>query len=134
MSQGYHPSLGSTFHRPSDASHPDLEIPDLVARGLKSVSVPRDCLNRLASIASINTAQNRGMCGLLLGRDKGGLYVVTTLLVPNLKQHSTGDPCSTLIDEELVVQFAEGRSLITLGWVRCQLAGGLGHLVGYGSH
>ena len=119
ISQGYYPSLGSMFHRPSDTSHPDLQIPDLVARGLKSVSVPRDFLNRFASIASINTAQNRGTCGLLLGRDKGGLYVVTTLLIPSLKQHSTGDPCSMSIDEELVMQFMEGCSLITLGWVRC---------------
>jgi len=103
------------FHRPSDASHPDLQIPDLVARGLKSVSFPRDCLNRFTSIASINTAQNRGTCGLLLGRDKGGLYVVTTLLIP--KQHSTGDPCLTSMDEEWVVQFTEERSLITLGWI-----------------
>jgi hypothetical protein len=119
ISQGYHPSLGSMFHRPSDASHPDLQIPDLVARGLKSVSVPRDCLNRFASISSINTAQNLGTCGLLLGRDNGGLYVVTTLLIPNLKQNSTGDPCTMSIDEELVVRFTKQRSLITLGWVRC---------------
>jgi hypothetical protein len=119
ISQGYHPSLGSMFHRPSDASHPDLQIPDLVARGLKTVSVPRDCLNRFASVASINTAQNRGICGLLPGRQKGGLFVVTTLLIPNLKQHSTGDPCSMSMDEELVMRFTEGRSLITLGWVRC---------------
>jgi STAM-binding protein len=52
---------------------------------------------------------------LLLGKDKGGRFIVTTLLVP--KQHSTSDTC-TMDEEELVMQFTEERSLITLGWVR----------------
>ena len=101
------------FYRPSDASHPDLQVPDLVARGLKTVTVPRDCLNWFTSMTSISAAQNHG---LLFGRDMGGLYVVTTLLMP--KQHYKGNPCSMSMDEELVKQFAEERSLIILGWVR----------------
>jgi STAM-binding protein len=85
-----------------------------IASKLRIVFFPRDCLNRFVSIASINTAQNRETCGLLLGKYKGGRYVVTTLLIP--KQHATGDSCA--IDaEELVMQFTEGRSLIILGWV-----------------
>lgn len=166
ISQGYHPSLGSMFHRPSHTSHSALlfqtpepaphphhqiyqqhppnttQAPhapytagprarpppppremiasppggsDPVGRELKSVSFPRDCLNRFTSIASINTARNRETCGLLLGKDKGGRFVVTTLLIP--KQHSTSDTC-TMDEEELVMQFTEERSLITLGWVR----------------
>ena len=163
ISQGYHPSLGSMFHRPSHTSqpallfqkpesapHPHHQIyqqhpntsqahapytaaparpplppkemiapppggPDPVARELKPVSFPRDCLNRFTSIASINTTRNRETCGLLLGKDKGGRFVVTTLLIP--KQHSTSDTC-TMDEEELVMQFTEERSLITLGWVR----------------
>jgi STAM-binding protein len=172
ISQGYHPSLGSMFHRPSHMSHSALlfqkpesaphphhqiyqqhppnkshtphaphtagpgtrpPLPpkemiasppgapggsDPVARELKSVSFPRDCLNRFTSIASINTARNRETCGLLLGKDKGGRFVVTTLLVP--KQHSTSDTC-TMDEEELVMQFTEERSLISLGWVRRHL-------------
>jgi STAM-binding protein len=78
------------------------------------VLFPRDCLNRFTSIALINTARNRETCGLLLGNDKGGRYVVTTLLIP--KQHATSD--SFAIDEEdLVIRFREERSLITFGWV-----------------
>ncbi len=166
ISQGYHPSLGSMFHRPSHTSQsallfqtpesaqppqhhiyqrqspnrsqpphapytagpgtrpppPPREIvappprgSDPVARELRSVSFPRDCLNRFTSIASINTAKNRETCGLLLGKDNGGSYVVTTLLIP--KQHSTSDTCA-MDEEELVMQFTEERSLITLGWVR----------------
>jgi len=166
ISQGYHPSLGSMFHRPSptshsallfqnpeSASHPHPQIyqqhppnksqtprapytagpgtrpplppkemiasppgrSDPVARELKSVSFPRECLNRFTSIASINTARNRETCGLLLGKDKGRRFVVTTLLIP--KQHSTSDTC-TMDEEELVMQFTEERSLISLGWVR----------------
>jgi STAM-binding protein len=162
ISQGYHPSLSSMFHRPSHASHagllfqaqeaaahhhfyqhlvpkksqpsnsshtqptrpppvppkeqvaPPLGGTDPVPRELKTVAFPRDCLNRFASIASINTARNRETCGLLLGKDKDRKFVVTTLLIP--KQHSTSDTC-TMDEEELVMQFTEERSLITLGWV-----------------
>jgi hypothetical protein len=89
-----------------------------VASNLRTVLFPRDCLHRFASIASINTARNRETCGLLLGKYKGGRYVVTSLLIP--KQHATGDSCA-IDEEELVMQFTEGRSLIILGWVYCHL-------------
>ena len=116
ISQGYHPSLGSMFHRPSHTSHSTPRRPDPVARELRTVSLPRDCMNWFTSIASINTVKNRETRGLLLGKDEGGRYVVTTLLIP--RQHSTGDTCTCTIDEEeLVTQFTEERSLITLGWV-----------------
>jgi STAM-binding protein len=85
-----------------------------VTRDLKTVSLPRECLPRFLAIASINTAKNKETCGLLLGKDKGQKYVVTTLLIP--KQHSTSDTC-TMDEEELVLQFTEERGLITLGWV-----------------
>ena len=84
-------------------------VPDL-----KSVSLPRDCLPRFLSIAALNTSRNRETCGLLLGKDQKGKYVVTTLLIP--RQHSTSDTC-TMDEEELVMQFTEERALITLGWV-----------------
>ena len=101
-SQGYHP-----FYHPHGGSDP-------VVPELKTVTFPRDCLNRFTSIASINTARNRETCGLLLGKDKGGRYVVTTLLIP--EQHATSDTCA-MVGEELVMQFTEEHSLITLGWV-----------------
>ncbi len=129
ISQGYHPSLGSMFHRPSHTSQSALlfQTPEsaqppqhhIYQRQSPNRSqpppFPRDCLNRFTSIASINTAKNRETCGLLLGKDNGGSYVVTTLLIP--KQHSTSDTCA-MDEEELVMQFTEERSLITLGWVR----------------
>lgn len=87
----------------------DDRVPDL-----KTVLLPRDCLPRFLSIAALNTARNCEACGLLLGKDQGGKYVVTVLLIP--RQHSTSDTC-TMDDEELVMQFTEERSLITLGWV-----------------
>lgn len=90
------------------ASDP-VRVPDL-----KTVSLPRECLPRFLSIASLNTARNRETCGLLLGKDQGSKFNVTTLLIP--KQHSTSDTC-TMDEEELVLQFTEDRSLITLGWV-----------------
>jgi STAM-binding protein len=128
VSQGYHPSLGSMFHRTSPTSNsvllpskqpivPPLGVSDSVDRELKTVSFPRDCLNRFTSIASINTLRNQGACGLLLGKEKGGRYIVTTLLIP--KQHATSDAFA-MDEEELVIRFTEWRSLITLGWV-CRL-------------
>jgi STAM-binding protein len=81
---------------------------------LKSVSLPRECLPRFLAIAKVNTEMNKETCGLLLGKDKGHRYSVTTLLIP--KQTSTSDTC-TMLEEELVLQFTEERSLITLGWV-----------------
>ena len=84
-------------------------------KDLKSVRLPRDCLPRFLSIARVNTTKNKETCGLLLGKDKGSKYVVTTLLIP--RQHSTSDTC-TMDEEELVLQFTEERHLITLGWVR----------------
>ncbi|OJA19098.1 hypothetical protein AZE42_10046 [Rhizopogon vesiculosus] len=81
---------------------------------LKTVSLPRECLPRFLSIASLNTARNRETCGLLLGKDRGNKFTVTTLLIP--RQHSTSDTC-TMDEEELVLQFTEERSLITLGWI-----------------
>jgi STAM-binding protein len=87
---------------------------DPVEGELKNVSVPRDCLPKFLSIAALNTSRNRETCGLLLGKDKGYKFTVTTLLIP--KQHSTSDTC-TMDEEELVMMFTEERSLITLGWV-----------------
>jgi len=81
---------------------------------LKTVTLPKEVLPRFLAIAKVNTAMNRETCGLLLGKDKGSKFSVTTLLIP--KQHSTSDTC-TMDEEELVLQFTEERSLITLGWI-----------------
>ena len=94
--------------------NPKARADDPVPGELKNVSVPRDCLPKFLSIAALNTARNRETCGLLLGKDKGNKFAVTTLLIP--KQHSTSDTC-TMDEEELVMEFTEERSLITLGWV-----------------
>jgi hypothetical protein len=110
---------------PSELIAPPLGGSCSVASNLRTVLFPRDCLNRFASIASINTARNRETCGLLLGKYKGGRYVVTTLLIP--KQHATGDTCA-IVEEELVMQFTEERSLIILGWVYRHLCWWIGVL------
>ncbi|KAI0033299.1 hypothetical protein K488DRAFT_10424, partial [Vararia minispora EC-137] len=81
---------------------------------LRPIGFPYNCLSRFMSIAAVNTRRNRETCGLLLGRDLGDRFVVTTLLIP--KQHSTSDTC-TMDEEELVLTFTEQRSLITLGWI-----------------
>ncbi|KAF5350532.1 hypothetical protein D9756_008518 [Leucocoprinus leucothites] len=106
-------------------------------RKLKPVVLPREILPRFLAIASLNTSINIETCGLLLGRevwpdgDEGGQqqhhnssprgggegrseYMVTTLLVP--RQRGTSDTC-TMDGEELVLEFVDQRSLITLGWI-----------------
>jgi STAM-binding protein len=99
-------------------------------RKLKTTVLPRETLPRFLAIAKLNTSLNRETCGLLLGKElKPGEgspsrerhrssnkseFVVTTLLIP--KQHGTSDMC-TMDGEELVLNFTEERSLITLGWV-----------------
>jgi STAM-binding protein len=104
------PSLDSIprTERVSDRADPNAP------HELKTVTLPRECLQRFLSIAAVNTARNRETCGLLLGKDRGSKYVVTTLLIP--KQRSTSDTCA-MEEEELVLQFTEERSLITLGWI-----------------
>jgi len=118
------PSPPPTQHRKESTSKaPRYKSPDRgavkrsegpVSVDLKTVYLPRDCLPRFLSIAQVNTTLNRETCGLFLGRDRGGRYVVSTLLIP--KQHSTSDTC-TMDEEELVLMFTEERGLITLGWV-----------------
>lgn len=112
-----HP-MGLSFHE--DESHISRSahstgLNDPVRIELKNVSVPRDCLPKFMTIAALNTSLNRETFGLLLGKDKGHKFTVTTLLIP--KQHSTSDSC-TMDEEEVVIIFTQERSLITLGWVR----------------
>ena len=102
--------LQTESNRIIQASDPNFDS----TKPLKSVSLPRECLPRFLAIAKVNTEMNKETCGLLLGKDKGHKYSVTTLLIP--KQTSTSDTC-TMLEEELVLQFTEERSLITLGWV-----------------
>lgn len=107
---GARPPQGASASRIVQSTSTDSSV-----RELKTVRLPRSCLPRFLSIARVNTLHNRETCGLLLGKDKGSKYVVTTLLIP--RQHSTSDTC-TMDEEELVLQFTEERHLITLGWVR----------------
>lgn len=120
----------SSSRPPAVPPPPPAPAPARIVRGastesdvkeLKSVRLPRECLPRFLSIARVNTAKNKETCGLLLGKDKGSKYVVTTLLIP--KQHSTSDTC-TMDEEELVLQFTEERHLITLGWVSASASSG----------
>ncbi|EKM56640.1 uncharacterized protein PHACADRAFT_160150 [Phanerochaete carnosa HHB-10118-sp] len=104
-----HAARHRRVYRPHYHHHP--QFPALL---VLPVRLPRECLQRFVSIARVNTAKNRETCGLLLGKDKGSKYAVTTLLIP--KQHSTSDTC-TMDEEELVLQFTEERHLITLGWI-----------------
>ncbi|KAK0184520.1 hypothetical protein F5146DRAFT_938575 [Armillaria mellea] len=110
---GHHHHHSSRPHL-SRSDSDRIPRPSSSSRELKHVNMPRECLPRFIAIAKVNTMINRETCGLLLGKDKGHKFVVTTLLIP--KQHSTSDTC-TMDEEELVLRFTEERNLITLGWI-----------------
>ena len=138
-----HPHQRQEQYQHRDRPHPGSFLKE---KKLKAVVLPREVLPRFLAIASLNTNTNVETCGLLLGNevwvDDGGDehgqvsyhgngknhekegtggrkktrcdYVVTTLLIP--KQRGTSDTC-TMDGEELVLEFVDQRSLITLGWV-----------------
>ncbi|KAK0447262.1 hypothetical protein EV421DRAFT_1706830 [Armillaria borealis] len=114
------PAQRHAHHHHSSRLHLSRSDSDRIPRSnsssqdLKHVNMPRECLPRFIAIAKVNTMINRETCGLLLGKDKGHKFVVTTMLIP--KQHSTSDTC-TMDEEELVLRFTEERNLITLGWI-----------------
>ncbi|PBK85313.1 Mov34-domain-containing protein [Armillaria gallica] len=110
---GHHHHHSSRPHL-SRSDSDRIPRPNPSSRELKYVNLPRECLPRFIAIAKVNTMINRETCGLLLGKDKGHKFVVTTMLIP--KQHSTSDTC-TMDEEELVLRFTEERNLITLGWI-----------------
>ncbi|KAJ7594234.1 hypothetical protein C8J56DRAFT_926248 [Mycena floridula] len=108
------PPIAPESRPPDRTAQPVIARTESGTPELKTVNLPRACLPRFLAIAKVNTGLNRETCGLLLGKDKGNKFLVTTLLIP--KQHSTSDTC-TMDEEELVLQFTEERSLITLGWI-----------------
>lgn len=54
-------------------------------------------LEAFLRIAERNTRNNLETCAMLAGTLRGGVFVVTTLIVP--KQESTADTCDTLNEE-----------------------------------
>ncbi|KZS88008.1 JAB1/MPN domain-containing protein [Sistotremastrum niveocremeum HHB9708] len=87
---------------------------DKIKAELRPVDVPKDLLKRFVAVSAANTELNIETLGLLMGKPKGGKYVVTTLLIP--RQQASSDWCS-MEDEETVLEFQERRFLITLGWI-----------------
>lgn len=81
---------------------------------LIKVRLPACAISRFVSIAAVDTAQNHGACGLLLGKRKNDRYYVTTLLIP--RQKGTSTSC-TVLEEDLVVGFQQERQLLALGSV-----------------
>ncbi len=113
-SQGFSISLQTPYQRLSPRS--DGSSPKGTTE-LRTVAVPRRTLFDFLSITARVTAQNKETCGLLLGKLNGRKFVVETLLIP--RQHTTSDNlCCTMDEEDLVLEFARQRKMITLGWVR----------------
>ena len=76
--------------------------------------MPAELLDRFLGVAHLNTLRKIETCGLLLGKQRGASFTISTLLIP--EQRGTPDTC-IMESEELVVEFSTGRDLLTLGWV-----------------
>ncbi|GAA5917040.1 hypothetical protein JCM8208_000765 [Rhodotorula glutinis] len=82
---------------------------------LRPVVLPSRLISHFMHVvAAHNTARNIETCGLLLGTQNEGKFVVSYLLVP--KQEGTPDTCTATDDEETFA-FQEERGLLTLGWI-----------------
>lgn len=99
--------------------------------------LPSTLVDHFVAIASANTDKGVETCGFLLGglvsscrpsvdppkltlaSQSHNTFTVSHLLIP--KQEGTPDTCMTT-DEEEIYQFQDSRDLMTLGWVRSQLA------------
>ncbi|KIM27917.1 hypothetical protein M408DRAFT_161238 [Serendipita vermifera MAFF 305830] len=82
--------------------------------GMRPIDMPVELLDRFLGVARLNTLRKVETCGLLLGKERGAGFTISTLLIP--EQRGTQDTC-TMESEELVVEFSTDRDLLTLGWI-----------------
>ncbi|CCA68396.1 hypothetical protein PIIN_02260 [Serendipita indica DSM 11827] len=82
--------------------------------GFRPIDMPAELLDRFLGVAHLNTLRKIETCGLLLGKQRGAGFTISTLLIP--EQRGTTDTC-IMECEELVVEFSTGRDLLTLGWI-----------------
>lgn len=81
------------------------------------IHVPDSIINTFLMLAQRNTVTPpRGIetCGVLCGREIGGAYFVTHLVLP--RQKGEADSCEMLNEEDLI-DIAAREGVITLGWI-----------------
>ncbi|KAG8850105.1 hypothetical protein FRB91_009346 [Serendipita sp. 411] len=91
-------------------------VPEVAAHplGFRPIDMPVELLEQFLGVARLNTLRKVETCGLLLGKERGNSFTISTLLIP--EQRGTQDTCM-MEGEELVVEFSTGRDLLTLGWI-----------------
>ncbi|XP_065224482.1 STAM-binding protein-like A [Planococcus citri] len=81
---------------------------------LKTVVIPSRLMQTFLVLAQKNTNNNVETCGILAGRMKSNMLIVTHLLIP--KQYGTSDSCNTDNEEDLF-NYQSEHNLLTLGWI-----------------
>jgi len=81
---------------------------------LRDMVFPTDLVQSFLALAKPNTLKNLETCGILCGKLKQNVLIITTLLIP--KQTSTSDTCSTINEEELF-DYQDKNKLFTMGWI-----------------
>ncbi|CAG8662665.1 uncharacterized protein OCT59_012157 [Rhizophagus irregularis] len=82
--------------------------------GLRKVRLSSDIYENFTKIAAKNTLKNLETCGVLFGSLARNVFSISTLIIP--KQTATSDTC-TMTNEEELIDYAEERGLIMLGWI-----------------
>lgn len=121
------PQRTSQAPPPQNTHRRGSSIPEVTRNplGMRPIDMPAELLDRFLGVARLNTLRKIETCGLLLGKERGAGFTISTLLIP--EQRGTPDTC-TMESEELVVEFSTDRDLLTLGWVSI-LTSDFGHLV-----
>ncbi|KAG8798831.1 hypothetical protein FRC17_007308, partial [Serendipita sp. 399] len=100
----------------SNTHRRQTSVPEVAAHplGFRPIDMPAELLEQFLGVARLNTLRKIETCGLLLGKQRGASFTISTLLIP--EQRGTQDTC-IMESEELVVEFSTHRDLLTLGWI-----------------
>ncbi|PRT53663.1 AMSH-like protease sst2 [Wickerhamiella sorbophila] len=93
-------------------SYPSLSTTE--PEGLRNVLFPRGLEAKFLAAAAPNTKRNLETCGILCGRLRNRVFVITDLVIPF--QESTQNTCTTL-REEVLFDYVDSRDLFILGWI-----------------
>ncbi|XP_058193186.1 AMSH-like ubiquitin thioesterase 2 isoform X7 [Rhododendron vialii] len=84
------------------------------SRVLKDVHISARLMDDFLALARDNTDKDLETCGVLGAFLRGGIFHVTTLIIP--KQESTSSSCQALYEEE-IFSIQHEQSLFPVGWI-----------------
>lgn len=102
-------SADSVHGHSSSSSHGST-----ASRVLKDVHISAQLMEDFLALAEDNTNKDLETCGVLGAFLRGGIFYVTTLIIP--KQESSSNSCQALNEEEIFFLQNE-QSLFPVGWI-----------------